>query len=57
MKTVSGRRAGFVQGEETFVGPYRRFVESQRGELNEARGELVTAEDSLLRLKVEIEKR
>jgi hypothetical protein len=32
------------------IAPYRRFVEVQQRELNEARGELVVAEDALLRL-------
>ena len=39
------------------IGPYRRFVEVQQTQLNEARGELVAAEDALLRLKREIEGR
>ncbi|HXE56810.1 MAG TPA: dynamin family protein [Gemmatimonadales bacterium] len=37
------------------VAPYRRFVESQQRELEEARAELVTAEESLARLRGEIE--
>jgi small GTP-binding protein len=37
------------------IAPYRRFVEVQQSQLNEARGELVAAEDALLRLKSEIE--
>jgi len=37
------------------IAPYRRFVVSQQERLNEARGELVATEDSLLRLKREIE--
>ncbi|HEV7586978.1 MAG TPA: dynamin family protein [Longimicrobium sp.] len=37
------------------IAPYRRFVEVQQTQLNEARGELVAAEDALLRLKSEIE--
>jgi small GTP-binding protein len=36
------------------IGPYRRFVRSQQESLNEARGELVAAEDSLLRLRAEV---
>jgi small GTP-binding protein len=36
------------------IAPYRRFVTVQQQELNEARGELVVAEDALLRLKTEI---
>jgi hypothetical protein len=36
------------------IAPYRRFVVSQQERLNEARGELVVTEDSLLRLKREI---
>jgi len=39
------------------IGPYRRFVETQQAQLNEARGELVAAEDALLRLRTEIERR
>ncbi|HEX2207227.1 MAG TPA: dynamin family protein [Longimicrobium sp.] len=36
------------------IAPYRRFVQVQQEQLNEARGELVVAEDALLRLKTEI---
>ncbi|MFO8175312.1 MAG: hypothetical protein R6T96_13575 [Longimicrobiales bacterium] len=39
------------------IAPYRRFVVSQQERLNEARGELVATEDSLQRLKREIEKK
>jgi small GTP-binding protein len=39
------------------IAPYRRFVKSQQDALNEARGELVAAEDALLRLRSEIERR
>jgi hypothetical protein len=39
------------------IAPYRRFVETQQSQLNEARGELVASEDALLRLKTEIERR
>jgi small GTP-binding protein len=39
------------------IGPYRRFVQSQQEQLNEARGELVATEDALLRLRADIEKR
>jgi small GTP-binding protein len=39
------------------IAPYRRFVQSQQQQLNETRGELVAAEDALLRLRTEIEKR
>jgi uncharacterized protein HemX len=39
------------------IGPYRRFVQSQQQQLNEARGELVATEDALLRLRADIEKR
>ncbi|HEU4681733.1 MAG TPA: dynamin family protein [Gemmatimonadales bacterium] len=39
------------------IAPYRRFVQSQQQQLNEARGELVAAEDALLRLRADIEKR
>jgi len=39
------------------IAPYRRFVQSQQQQLNEARGELVTTEDALLRLRADIEKR
>ncbi len=37
------------------IAPYRRFIQVQQEQLNEARGELVVAEDALKRLKVEIE--
>jgi small GTP-binding protein len=36
------------------ISPYRRFVQVQQEQLNEARGELVAAEDALLRLRTEI---
>jgi small GTP-binding protein len=36
------------------IAPYRRFVQVQQEQLNEARGELVVAEDSLLRLRTEL---
>jgi small GTP-binding protein len=39
------------------IAPYRRFVESQQQQLNEARGELIATEDALLRLRSDIEKR
>jgi small GTP-binding protein len=39
------------------VAPYRRFVESQLQRLNDIRGELVATEDTLLRLRAEIERR
>ena len=39
------------------IAPYRRFVQSQQQQLNEARSELVTTEDALLRLKADVEKR
>jgi len=39
------------------IAPYRRFVQSQQQQLNEARGELVATEDALLRLRTDIEKR
>ncbi len=38
------------------IAPYRRFVQSQQVQLNEARGELVATEDALLRLRSEVEK-
>jgi uncharacterized protein HemX len=38
------------------IAPYRRFVQSQQQQLNEARGELVATEDALLRLRADIEK-
>ena len=38
------------------IAPYRRFVQSQQQQLNEARGELVATEDALLRLRTEVEK-
>lgn len=39
------------------IAPYRRFVQSQQQQLNEARGELVATEDALLRLRADLEKR
>lgn len=36
------------------IAPYRRFVETQRAALNEARGELVAVADALERLREEI---
>jgi GTP-binding protein EngB required for normal cell division len=39
------------------IGPYRRFVQTQQQQLNEARGELIATEDALVRLRAEIEKR
>lgn len=39
------------------IAPYRRFVQGQQQQLNEARSELVTTEDALLRLRADIEKR
>ena len=39
------------------IAPYRRFVIVQQEQLNEARAELVAAEDALLRLRSEIEAR
>jgi small GTP-binding protein len=39
------------------IGPYRRFVQTQQQQLNEARGELVATEDALLRLRADIERR
>jgi small GTP-binding protein len=38
------------------IAPYRRFVQSQQQQLNEARGELVATEDALLRLRTEVGK-
>jgi small GTP-binding protein len=38
------------------IGPYRRFVQTQQQQLNEARGELVATEDALLRLRADVEK-
>ncbi|MEA2722791.1 MAG: hypothetical protein QOH59_562 [Gemmatimonadales bacterium] len=39
------------------IAPYRRFVQTQQQQLDEARSELVTTEDALLRLRADIEKR
>lgn len=39
------------------IAPYRRFVRTQQAQLSEAREELVTIEDGLLRLRSEIEAR
>ena len=38
------------------IAPYRRFVQSTQEELTDARGSLVATEDSLLRLRAEIER-
>jgi hypothetical protein len=38
------------------IAPYRRFVQSQQQQLNEARSELVATEDALLRLRADVEK-
>jgi small GTP-binding protein len=38
------------------VAPYRRFVQSTQQEFTDARGSLVATEDSLLRLRAEIER-
>jgi small GTP-binding protein len=38
------------------IAPYRRFVQSQQQQLNEARGELVATEDALLRLRTDVGK-
>jgi small GTP-binding protein len=38
------------------IAPYRRFIETQRARLNEARAALVATEDALLRLKGEVER-
>ncbi len=38
------------------IAPYRRFVQSTQQELTDARGALVATEDSLLRLRAEIER-
>jgi small GTP-binding protein len=38
------------------VAPYRRFVETQRARLNEARAALVATDDAMLRLKGEVER-
>ena len=37
------------------IAPYRRFVQSTQQELTDARGALVATEDSLLRLRADIE--
>jgi small GTP-binding protein len=49
--------AGSTDRVNQAIAPYRRFVESQQQRINEARGELVAAEDGLLRLRTEIERR
>ena len=49
--------AGSTDRVNQAIAPYRRFVESQQQRINEARGELVAAEDALLRLRAEIERR
>jgi small GTP-binding protein len=38
------------------IAPYRRFVQTQQQQLNDARGELVATEDALLRLRAEVDK-
>ena len=38
------------------IGPYRRFVVTQQEKLDEARGELVSVESALLRLREKVEK-
>jgi small GTP-binding protein len=38
------------------IAPYRRFVQSQQQQLNEARAELVATEDALLRLRAELDR-
>jgi hypothetical protein len=38
------------------IAPYRRFVETQRARLNDARAALVATEDALLRLRSDIER-
>jgi small GTP-binding protein len=39
------------------IAPYRRFVQTQQQQLNDARGELVATEDALLRLRSDIDQR
>ncbi len=48
--------AGSAERINEAIAPYRRFVQSTQQELTEARGELVATEDSLLRLRTEIER-
>lgn len=48
--------AGSAERINEAIAPYRRFVQSTQQELTEARGELVVTEDSLLRLRTEIER-
>jgi hypothetical protein len=38
------------------IAPYRRFIQTQQQQLNDARGELVATEDALLRLRAEVDK-
>jgi small GTP-binding protein len=62
LKDVLTRQVHLELGQSTArineaIAPYRRFVQSQQQQLNEARGELVTTEDALLRLRADIEKR
>ncbi|HET7462594.1 MAG TPA: dynamin family protein [Longimicrobium sp.] len=61
LKEALTRQVHAAIGESTdkvneSIAPYRRFVVVQQEQLNEARAELVAAEDALLRLKQEIEK-
>jgi hypothetical protein len=39
------------------IAPYRRFVQTQQQQLNEARSELVATEDALLRLRSDLDRR
>jgi small GTP-binding protein len=62
LKDVLTRQVHLELGQSTArineaIAPYRRFVQSQQQQLNEARGELVATEDALLRLRADIEKR
>jgi small GTP-binding protein len=62
LKEALTRQVHSAIGESTekvneSIAPYRRFVLVQQDQLNEARNELVTAEDALLRLRSEIEGR
>ncbi|MBA3444460.1 MAG: dynamin family protein [Gemmatimonadales bacterium] len=62
LKDVLTRQVHLELGQSTArineaIAPYRRFVQTQQQQLNEARGELVAVEDAMLRLRADVEKR
>jgi hypothetical protein len=54
-RQVHGAISDSTERVNESIAPYRRFVQVQQDQLNEARDELVTSEDALLRLRGEIE--